>query len=108
MSYYQTQLDVMIDALAAKQYSPLPGTAQAFKKQRINAVSKALGLTNLFVPASGRYPQASSNATFTVYTKPLQRDVIVLGCSLMAFDERTANRIEGEFRLRLPEPLSHL
>ena len=105
---YQHQLDAMIAALENGSYSPPSSVAQSFKKRRLNAVSQALGLTNLFVPADGSYPQASSNASFTLYTRPLQRDVIVLGCSLMSQDERTDNRIDGEFRLRLPEPLTHL
>lgn len=98
----------MVEALIAGGYAPPPAVAQSFKQRRINAVSKALGLTNLFVPVSGNFQIASSNSTFTVYTKPLQRDVIVLGCALMNQDERAENRLHGEFRLRLPEPLSHL
>lgn len=105
---YENQLNAMISALASGSYSPPANVAQAFKQQRIAAVSKALGLTNIFVPVVGHFPQANTNATFTVYTKPLQRDVIVLGCALMAADEREDNRLLGEFRLRLPEPLSHL
>jgi hypothetical protein len=105
---YQSQFDAIAAALESGSYSPPTAIAKAFKQRRLNAVSKALGLTNLFVPAAGHFPQASSKATFTVYTKPLQRDVIVMGCSLMSFDERTDERIGGEFRLRLPEPLEHL
>jgi hypothetical protein len=105
---YNGQLEAMINALEVGNYSPPVQAAQSFKQRRVNAISKALSLTNLFVPVSGHFPQASSNSTFTIYSKPLQRDVIVMGCSLMAFDERTLNRLAGEFRLRLPEPLSHL
>lgn len=105
---YGQQLDAMIAALQTGKFSPPADVARVFKQQRIAAVSRALGLTNIFVPVSGHFPQANSNATITVYTKPLQRDVIVLGCALMSADERTNNRIDGEFRLRLPEPLSHL
>ncbi len=106
--FYQKQFDAMVDALAAGQYAPPLDTARSFKQKRINAVTKALGLTNLWVPAAGEFPAANPNATFTVYTKPLQRDVIVMGCSLMSFDERIDNRMAGEFRVRLPQPLEHL
>lgn len=108
MQFYREQLNAMVEALKVGRLSPPDAINRSLKQKRLNAVSKALGMTNVFVMASGSYPQADSRATFTVYTKPLQRDVIVLGCSLMSFDERTLNRIEGEFRLRLPEPLSHL
>lgn len=108
MQYYREQFEAQVEALKLGRLSPSPSTNRSLKQRRLNAVSKALGMVNVFVMASGNYPQADSRATFTVYTKPLQRDVIVMGCSLMSFDERTENRIEGEFRLRLPEPLSHL
>lgn len=108
MRYYQQQFDAMVAALAAGQYAPPADIARAFKQKRINAVTKALGLTNLWVPVNGNYPSTNENATFTVYTRPLQRDVIVMGCSLMSFDERADNRISGEFRVRLPAPEEHL
>lgn len=108
MQFYQQQLDAMIQALAAGQYAPPASVAKAFAQKRVNAVSKALSLVNVFLPASGHFAQADPNSTFTVYTKPLQRDVIVMGCSLMSKDETTQSRLSGEFRLRLPEPLSHL
>lgn len=105
---YQHQLDVIISALEAGQYSPPPVIARDFKQRRVNAVNRALSMTNVFMPLAGSFPLADSNSTFTLYSKPLQRDVIVMGCALMAKNERLANRIIGEFRLRLPEPLSHL
>ncbi len=108
MHTYSKQLDAMIAALAVNSLSPPPDVARDFKRARLNMVSRALGLTNVFVSADGHFAQANSRATFTLYTKPLQRDVIVLGCSLMAFDERIDNRLAGEFRLRLPEPQEHL
>lgn len=106
--HYRTQFDAMVAALASGQYAPPPGVARSFKQKRINAVTKALGLTNLFVPVNGHFPSTDSNANFTIYTRPLQRDVIVMGCSLMSFDERIDNRLTGEFRLRLPAPQEHL
>lgn len=108
MRLYRQQLDVMIGALAAGSYSPPAHIAKPFKQQRLNAVSKALGLTNLFVPASGHFNIGDARATFSAYSKPLQRDVIVMGCSLMSKDERIDNRLGGEFQLELPEPLAHL
>ncbi len=108
MRYYQSQFDAMIAALAVGQYAPPANIARAFKQKRINAVSKALGLTNLFVPINAVYPSSNPNATVTAYSRPLQRDVIVMGCSLMSFDERIDNRISGEFRVRLPAPQEHL
>jgi hypothetical protein len=107
---YTSQLDVMISALESGSYSPPAEVARNFKQQRISAVAKALGLTNLFVPVAGHFPQRSASSTFTLYTKPLQRDVIVMGCALMALDQSTDtwSRALTEFRLRLPEPLSHL
>lgn len=108
MQYYQAQFDAMVAALANNQYVPPPDIARSFKQKRINAVTKALGLLNLFVPVNGAYPSVDSNATFTVYTRPLQRDVIVMGCALMSADELTVNRIAGEFRVRLPAPQQHL
>ncbi len=105
---YHDQLDVMIAALASGSFSPPAQTARDFKRKRLNAVSRALGLTNVFVAVEGHFAQANSRSSFTVYTRPLQRDVIVMGCSLMSYDERVDNRLAGEFRLRLPEPLSHL
>lgn len=98
----------MISALAINSYSPPPDVAREFKRNRLNAVSRALGLTNVFVQANGHFAQADSRSTFTLYTKPLQRDVIVMGCALMCFDERIENRLAGEFRIRLPEPQEHL
>lgn len=98
----------MIDALAAGTYAPPPDVAKTFAQRRVNAISKALSMDNLFVPASGQFSSPDPNATFTVYTKPLQRDVIVMGCALMSADERADNRLSGEFRVRLPEPLAHL
>ncbi len=108
MQAYHNQLDAMIAALANNSLSPPADVARAFKRNRLNAVSRALGLTNIFVSANGHFAQADSRASFTVYTRPLQRDVIVLGCSLMSFDERVENRLAGEFRIRLPEPQEHL
>lgn len=108
MQHYRAQFDAMVAALASGQYAPPVETARAFKQKRINAVTKALGLTNLFVPVNGVYPSSDPNATLTLYTRPLQRDVIVMGCSLMSFDERIDNRISGEFRVRLPAPQEHL
>jgi len=108
MQFYQQQFDAMVAALAVGQYAPPIEIARTFKQKRVNAVTKALGLTNLFVPVNGSYPSANSNATFTLYTRPLQRDVIVMGCSLMSFDERIDNRIAGQFRVRLPAPQEHL
>lgn len=105
---YQTQLDAMIAALANNSLAPPIDIARQFKQKRINAVSKALGLTNVWCSAAGAFPLANSNSKFTVYTKPLQRDVIVMGCSLMSQDEREDNRLTGEFRVRLPNPLEHL
>lgn len=108
MQTYQKQLDTMIAALSSGGFSPPPDVARDFKRSRLNVVSRALGLTNIFVSANGNFAQADSRSTFTLYTRPLQRDVIVLGCALMSYDERVDNRLTGEFRLRLPEPLSHL
>lgn len=108
MQYYRQQFDAMVAALANGQYAPPSSIARAFKQKRIDQITRALGLTNLFVPVNGSYPSTNSNATFTLYTRPLQRDVIVMGCSLMSFDERLDNRITGEFRVRLPAPQEHL
>jgi len=108
MRLYQQQLDAQIAALANGGYSPPDAINRAFKQARLNAVSKALGLQNIFLSTNGAFEQTSPFATFTVYTKPLQKDVIVMGCALMSFDERTENRIGSEFRLRLPQPLEHL
>ena len=108
MQSYYKQLDAIISALAIDSFSPPPDVAREFKRARLNAVSRALGLTNVFVSANGHFAQADSRSTFTVYTRPLQRDVIVLGCSLMSFDERVENRLAGEFKIRLPEPGEHL
>lgn len=106
--HYQSQFDAMVNALASGQYAPPPDIARSFKQKRINAVTKALGLTNVFVPVNGFYPTANPNATFTAYTRPLQRDVIVMGCSLMSFDQIIDNRLIGAFRVRLPAPQEHL
>lgn len=108
MQYYRQQFDAMVAALANGQYAPPPSIARAFKQKRIDQITRALGLTNLFVPVNAQYPSTDPNATTTVYTRPLQRDVIVMGCSLMSFDERIDNRITGEFRVRLPAPQEHL
>lgn len=108
MRYYNQQLNAMIEALAAGQMVPPRATAQAFGNRRINACSKALSMLNLFVPEAGNFPEANSNATFSIYTKPLQRDVIVMGAALMCSDETAIPSLIGEFRLRLPEPLEHL
>jgi hypothetical protein len=105
---YDSQLDAMIKALASGRMTPPFDVAKQFKQKRINSLNRALGCTNVFASASGNFPLTDSNATFTTYTKPLQRDVIVMGCSLMAADERQDNRITGEFRVRLPNPLEHL
>ncbi len=108
MQYYRQQFDAMIAALAHNQYAPPLETARAFKQKRINAVTRALGLTNLFVPVDGFYPSFDPNATFTSYTRPLQRDVIVMGCSVMSYTQNVDNRLIGAFRIRLPAPQEHL
>lgn len=108
MRHYQQQFDAMIAALVNGQYAPPPSTARAFKQKRINQVTRALGLINLFVPLDGFYPSFNPNATFTAYTRPLQRDVIVMGCSVMSYTQNVDNRLIGAFRVRLPAPQEHL
>lgn len=108
MQYYQQQLDCMIDALLHDSYVPSAKVGDPFRRGRLNACRKALSQINLFVPAQGSFSYASSNDTFTVYTKPLNRDVIVVGCALTTVGIHVNNRIVGEFRVRLPEPLGHL
>lgn len=107
--YYQQQLDAMVNALMRDSYSPAPDIADAFKRARLNRCRRALTELNVLVPARGSNTyEDSADDTFTIYTKPLNRDVIVLGCALTTVGIHVDNRIVGEFRLRLPEPLGHL
>lgn len=103
---YHEQFNAMLAALANGSYLPPVKANGDFKSARYRRAIKALQARNLFVSATGNFPVNDPNATYTIFTPPLNEDVIVCGCSLANQGTLQADRISGEIRIRPPATLS--